>query len=124
MTDSATPSLRHRVAVAVLVLVTAVVHFIRAAADPHITVLFTLNGLGYLALLAGVLFAPPRIRRVFRLVLVGYAAVTAGLYVFWAAFGDGEWIVPYGPVKLVAELLLIFLLLRQDRREARLRQPR
>ncbi|MFN2321713.1 MAG: hypothetical protein ABR510_01965 [Trueperaceae bacterium] len=119
MNQSSNPSARHRAAVAVLVVVAAVVHFLRAAADPHITVLFTLNGLGFLTLLAGVLFAPPRIRRIVRWVLVAYAGATAGLYVYWAAFGDGEWLFPYGPISFVAEVLLIMLLVRQNRREAK-----
>jgi hypothetical protein len=80
-------------------------------------VLFTLNGLGYLALLTGLLLSRgTRWRRWFRRILIAYAGVTAVLYVY-RGFAGGEWVSPYGPIKLVAEIFLIALLLREDRGE-------
>ena len=104
--------------IAVLVAVAAGIHFFRAVVDPDIRVLFVLNGLGFLALGAGVLLvASPRLRRWSRRILIGYAGVTVALYLVWAAM-SGDWVVPWGPLAGAAELLLIWLLVGAGGREA------
>ena len=112
MPDEVARSRTSHVAILLLVATAAAVHFGRAAADPEIRVLFVLNGLGFLVL--GALMVVPWAvarRSLVRWTLIGYAAVTAALYIAWGAAG-GEWTVPAGPVALAAELLLIGLLWR------------
>ena len=110
-----TDSNASRAGILILVLVTALIHFSRAGADPDIRVLFILNGLGYLAL--GVLLYLPQARnwrRWVRRILMGYTALTVALYLLWAAMSS-DWTVPLGPINLVVELLLIGLLWREGR---------
>lgn len=116
MPDEAVRNRTSLAAVLLLVATAAAIHFARAAADPEIRVLFVLNGVGFLAL--GALLVVPWAaawRPVVRWTLLGYAAVTAALYVVWGATG-GEWTVPAGPVSLAVELLLVGLLWRGGRR--------
>lgn len=100
-----------------LTVATAAIHFSRAAADPEIRVLFTLNGVGYLALTA-LLYAPlaqlERYCRWVRWTLMGYAAVTIALYGVWGAM-SGEWTIPLGPIDKLIEIGLIGLLWREER---------
>lgn len=100
-----------------LTVATAAIHFARAAADPEIRVLFTLNGVGYLAL-AALLYVPLAqlgpYRHWVRWTLMGYAAVTVVLYGAWGAM-SGEWTVPLGPIDKVIEVTLIGLLWRERR---------
>jgi hypothetical protein len=103
------------VTIALLVLIAAAIHFFRASVDPDITVLFTLNGIGFLVLGAGVLFvASPTVRKWSRRILIAYAGVTALLYIFWAAW-DGTWVIPWGPIATLSELVLIYLLFQVGR---------
>jgi hypothetical protein len=103
---------RARWAVIVLAVVTAAIHFSRAASDPEIRLLFTLNGVGYLALVA-LLYAPVNrldpYRRSVRWALIGFAAVTIVLYGVWGAM-SGEWTVPLGPIDKLIEGALIGVL--------------
>lgn len=100
-----------------LTVATAAIHFSRAAADPEIRVLFTLNGVGYLAL-AALLYVPlPQLRPYrhwLRWTLIGYAAVTIVLYGAWGAM-SGEWTIPLGPIDKLVEVTLIGLLWREGR---------
>ena len=100
-----------------LTATTAAIHFLRAAGDPEIRVLFTLNGVGYLAL-AALLYVPLAqlgpYRRGVRWTLMGYAAITVVLYGVWGAM-SGEWTVPLGPIDKVLEVTLIGLLWREGR---------
>ncbi|MDZ7801207.1 MAG: hypothetical protein U5K81_10510 [Trueperaceae bacterium] len=114
------PSLPQSVAtwIVVLVLVTAGIHFYRALVnDMTVLILFTLNAIGYLVLLAGMFRAPTqRTRRLARRVLIGYTAVTAILYVAYGLAGGG-WKLPWGPTKEIAEIALLVLLFRVERAE-------
>src|SRR5262245_44937061 len=102
-------------AIILLAATTAAIHFSRAVADPGIRVLFTLNGLGYLVLV-GALYAPLDLaasrHRLLCGILIGYTAVTVGLYIVWALM-SGEWTIPVGPIDKLVELALIGLLWRE-----------
>src|SRR5262245_50789426 len=104
-----------QIAIILLAITTAAIHFSRAAADPEISVLFTLNGLGYLALV-GALYAPwdqvAKRRRLVRGILIGYTAVTIALYIVWGVM-SGEWAIPLGPIDKLVEVALIGFLWRE-----------
>ncbi len=101
-----------RLIIILLILATAIVHFNFFIADPSGGVIYALNALGYLGLLA-LLYLPisalDNFRGPARLMLMGYAALTILAYI---AFGvvTHEWTVPLGPVTKVIEVLLIGLL--------------
>lgn len=87
-----------------LTAITALIHFQRAMEDPDIRILFVLNGLGYLALLAG--FYLPAFQKFHNLVrwtFIGYTAVTILLYFVWVAM-SGEWTIPWGPLPSLLKL--------------------
>lgn len=92
-----------------LTLVTALVHISLLFPD----VLFILNGLGYLSLLAAYTLPLPFIREnrgLVRWVFIGYTAITI---IAWLAIGDKSW--PSGAlgyITKIAELTLIALLVR------------
>lgn len=89
----------------------AAIHFSRAAANSHITVLFALNGLGYLTLLALLYLPLPQLqprRRQIRWTLICYAALTFVLFFVWGMM-KGEW-PAIGFVDKVIEATLIGLL--------------
>ena len=99
-------------AIILLAATTAAIHFSRAVADPEIRVLFTLNGLGYLALV-GLLYAPwdqvAKRRRLVCGILISYTAITIALYIVWGIM-SGEWTIPLGPIDKLVEAALIGLL--------------
>ncbi len=102
-----------QIGILVLTVATAVIHFSRAAADPEITGLFVLNGLGYLVLAPAFLFPALRTHRSWvRWIFIGYVAVTILLYLVWGGM-SGEWGVPLGPIDKVIEIGLIALLWRE-----------
>ena len=113
MISTAKPGSR-QLAIILLALTTAAIHFSRAAADPEISVLFTINGLGYLALV-GLLYAPweqvAKRRRLVCGIFIGYTAVTIALYLVWGVM-SGEWALPLGPIDKLVEVALISLLWR------------
>jgi hypothetical protein len=110
--EAATQVRRSRVALIVLTVTTACLHFERAAADPHIRVLFILNGLGYLTLVtAFYLPAFQTLRAFIRWMLIAYTGVTIALYFVWVAM-SGDWTFPIGPAAKIVELAMIVLLLR------------
>jgi hypothetical protein len=98
-----------RVGIIGLAIVTAVIHISLLFPDP----VFILNGLGYLALV-GALYLPipmlARWRPYVRWLLIGYTALTILL---WLAFGSRT---PIAYISKAAELLLIVLLLIEQRR--------
>lgn len=103
------PSFR-LMAIAALTLAAAAIHISRALVNPHITVLFSLNAAGYLALLAlFVLVRQPGPRRAIRWTFVGYAALTFVLFFVWGVL-KGEW-PAIGFADKAIELALIALLL-------------
>jgi hypothetical protein len=78
----------------------------------QLDILFTLNGLGYLALIATFFFNPPIIagrRRQLSLLLIGYTAVTI---LAWVFMGDRG---PLGIATKVIEVLLIVALVMDMR---------
>jgi uncharacterized membrane protein HdeD (DUF308 family) len=98
-----------RIGVAVLTLIVAVVHLSLLFPDP----VFILNGIGYLALLAGLYLPVPRLvphRRVVRWALVGYATLTI---LAWVAIGERTLL---GYSTTAGEVALIALLLIEGRR--------
>ena len=104
-----------QVLIVALALTAAVIHFSRAVVNPHITVLFTLNGIGYLGLVA-LLYLPVAApwRHLTRRILMGYTALTFVLFFVWGAM-KGEWLV-LGFVCIAVEALLLGALWWESRR--------
>jgi hypothetical protein len=100
-----------------LALAAAAIHFSRALANPRITALFTLNGVGYLGLVA-LLYLPLTApwRGLTRRVLMGYAALTFVLYFVWGGM-KGEWLT-IGFVCVAVEALLIGALWMEDKQQS------
>src|SRR5687767_12422242 len=104
MTTTTTSRIGPRqIAIIVLAIATAAIHFSRAAADPEIRMLFILNGVGYLALTT-LYFAsmPPlaRYRGIIRCIFIVYTAVTVIFYFIWGGM-SGDWVMPLGPLDKV-----------------------
>ena len=103
-----------RVAILVLGLITALVHlvvlnvsFVRESGTPDL--LFTLNGLGYLSLLAAFFWKLPWIserRTLLHYLFIGYTAITI---LAWVAMGARNFI---GYATKIDELLLVAALWR------------
>lgn len=92
-----------------LTVITALVHFTRALADPEIRTLFMLNAAGYLVL--GTLFTwtPSFLanqRGLLKWTFFAYTAVTLILYFVWG-FSSGEWTIPMGPADKVIEIIML-----------------
>lgn len=108
-TSSMTPL---RVAIIVLTIATALTHIWLIFPDA----VFIANGLGYLVLL-GALYLPipqlDRFRSSIRWALIGYTALTIGL---WLGFGSRT---PIGFINKANELVLITLLLIEARQARR-----
>ncbi len=100
-----------QIGIVLLTAATALIHI--ALAVPNALVLFYLNGLGYLALLAALYlplaFLAPY-RRWVRWALIAYTAVTV---IAWAAIGDRSTIAYFDKA---IEVALIALLIVEDRR--------
>lgn len=97
----------------VFTVITVLIHFQRAMEDPDIRILFLLNGLGSLALLAA--FYMPAFQRFHNLIrwtFIIYTAITILLYFVWGAM-SGEWTIPLGPIAKLAEAGMIVFLLRE-----------
>jgi len=98
----------------VLALAAAAAHFYEAAVAPEIRVLFTLNGLGWLILLAAhYLPVLTDHQRLTRWALLGYAALNVVAYFVWN-FIRGEW-TPLGWITVTLEAVLVGLLWLEDR---------
>jgi hypothetical protein len=98
-----------RAGIVLLTLGTALIHLQLAFPD----VVFILNGLGYLALLAALYLPIPQVaryRNAVRWVLIGYTALTVFL---WVLFGAR---IPIGYTAVAIEVALIALLLIEARR--------
>ena len=110
MTSSSRPAnFALQVGIVLFTLCTALIHFSLNFPDPA----FILNGLGYLALLAGLYLPFPQLarhRKAVRWILVGYAALTIFL---WILFGER---IPVGYTAKTCEVALILLLLVDARR--------
>lgn len=109
-----------RLIITLLTLATAAIHFSFFISDPSGEVIYGLNALGYVTLVA-LLYLPfpplDKLRRPVRRLLMGYAAVTIVAYL---AFGivTSEWTVPLGPLTKLIEVLLIGLLWWEERHSA------
>jgi hypothetical protein len=98
-----------------LSVATAVIHLIMAILsrdDTMFLVLFLLNGIGYLVLIAALYFLPQTAgqRSTVRWVLLAYTAVT---FVLYFVFNWPDIWGPVGIVDKVVELILIILLLQE-----------
>lgn len=101
-----------QIGITLLTLATALIHFSLLFPD----VLFILNGLGYLTLLAAYWLASDY-RNIIRLVMLGFALITI---LAWVAIGDKSW--PAGALGYLTkgiEVVLIGLLLIDRQRSAR-----
>ncbi len=98
-----------RVGIIVLTLATAIIHL--ALGLPNNFIMFTLNGLGYVGLLAA-LYLPPfaRMRNLIRWGLIAYTAVTV---LAWVFIGERSAI---GYIDKAIELVLIALLFLEGRK--------
>jgi len=98
-----------KITIAILTLITAGIHFSLLFPD----VMFILNGLGYLALLAAYLLPVPvarNNRNLVRWAFIGFAAVTI---IAWIAIGEKSWPAgALGYITKVVEILLVIALLR------------
>jgi len=102
-----------QIALILLTVMTALIHFERAIQDPDIRILFILNGLGYFALLAA-FYLPmfQRFPKAVRWTFIAYTAVTILLYFVWVAM-SGEWTIPLGPIAKIVEAAMIVILWRE-----------
>lgn len=104
-----------RYLIVLLTLITTGIHFYFYNTDPKgglLFIMFLLNGLGYLGLLALLylpLGLPTSIHRLVRPVFIGYTLLTIVLYIIISA-QSGIWSPPWAPVAKVAEAILIWQL--------------
>ena len=102
-----------QIGIIVLALATALIHFALNVMMGKLDVLFTLNGLGYLALLAALFLPIPilsRYRSLIRWVFIVYTLITIGA---WVAMGARD-VLGY-TTKLIEVALVILLLLDRSR---------
>ena len=106
------------ITIILLTLATAAIHLSFFVEDPARGLIYALNALGYVALMAALYLPIPafdRFRRLVRRTLMGYAALTIVAYL---AFGlvRHEWTVPLGPADKLIEVALIALHWREGQR--------
>ncbi len=111
--QTTTQSRTSQIALIVLTVITALLHFDRALADPDIRILFILNGLGYFALVAA-FYLPmfQKFHKAVRWIFVSYTIVTILLYFVWVAM-SGDWTIPLGPIAKIVEVIMIVLIIRE-----------
>ena len=101
-----------------LTLLTAAIHLSFFIPDPSGGIIYGLNALGYVALLALLYLPIPLLanyQRTVRWLLIGFTALTIVAYLIFGIVNH-EWTVPLGPLDKLAEVLLIGLLWREDQR--------
>ena len=101
-------------AIAALTVATALIHIVLGImSEGTFMIIFILNGLGYLALLAALYFLPQFAaqRSLVRWALLAFTAVT---FVLYFVFNWPDIWSPMGIVDKVIELLLIILLLQEQ----------
>jgi hypothetical protein len=76
-----------QIGIIVLTLATAMIHFALNFMMGKLDILFTLNGLGYLVLLAALFLPLPLVRRYRSLVRIVFIVYTLVTIAMWAAFG-------------------------------------
>lgn len=91
-----------------LTLVAAIVHLSLNFIMGQFDVMFTLNGLGYLGLLAALYLDLPFAREHRRWVRLGLMGFIAATLISWIILGDKGWWL--GLVTATLELILLFLL--------------
>ena len=99
-----------------LTLATAAIHFSFFVRDPTGELIYGLNALGYLTLLAMLYLPIPlldNLHRMARRILMGYAAITIVAYIIFGLVKH-EWTVPLGPIDKLIEVTLIALLWQED----------
>jgi hypothetical protein len=107
-----------RIGIIVATVITALVHlwlsflFLRTAAERPLGIMFLLNGLGYLSLLAAYFMQQPVFRRyhsLIRWLMIGYTAVTI---IAWYVVNQPDHLVdPIGLFTKLVEVILIVLLI-------------
>ncbi len=98
-----------RVAIVVLTVATALIHFRQAFLFPTPDPLFILNGLGYLGLLAALYLPIPQLsgyKNIIRIALIGFTALT---FVLYFAI-NGFFFFPIGYADKAIEAILIVML--------------
>ena len=107
------------IVIVLLTLFTAAVHLSFFIRDPTGGVIYLLNAIGYVGLLALLYLPVPaldRFRRPVRWALMAFTAVTIVAYIVYSVTHN-DWTVPLGPVDKVVEVVLIGLLLREGRKK-------
>lgn len=118
MTTSRTSLTPVQIGIIILTLATAAIHIWLAFQFPSPDVIFILNGLGYVGLLAALFLPIPQLagyRGIVRWVLIGYTALTVVLY--FAI--NGFFFFPVGYADKAIEVVLIALLLIEGRASKR-----
>jgi hypothetical protein len=89
-----------------LTVATAIIHLALGLFSDPLNILFVLNGVGYLALLAGFYFLPQLTsqRSLIRWVLIGYTAVTVVLYFVF------NWPDVWGPMGIITKVIELALI--------------
>lgn len=93
--------------IALMTLITAGIHFMLAMQSPEVRVMFTLNALGYVGLLAAMYLNLPIARdnrRLVRFAFIGYTLLTLLL---WVIMGERT---PIAYITKAAEVMLVVLL--------------
>jgi hypothetical protein len=99
-----------QIGIIVLTVATAIIHLVLAV--PETLIMFYLNGLGYLALVAALYLPAGRpYRRYIRFALMAFTAVTI---LGWAVMGERS---PIGFIDKAIEILLLVLLWLEHRQQ-------
>jgi hypothetical protein len=101
----------------VFTLVTAAIHLSFFLPDPGGGLIYGLNALGYMGLLALLYLPIPFLapyRRWVRWLLMGFTALTIVAYLIFGVINH-EWTFPLGPIDKLIEVVLIGLLWQEDR---------
>lgn len=109
-----------QVGIMLLTVFTAGIHlYLSSEPDEDLRLWFLLNGLGYLGLVAA-LYLPQvaQFRHLVRLTLIAYTALTI---VMWILLADHSSLDPLDAVTKAAEIVLIVLLLIEERTQQRIR---
>jgi hypothetical protein len=107
-TNSVSPSFAD-LGIVILTLATALIHLSLNLTMGQFDLMFTLNGIGYLALLAALFLDLPIARDYRKVVRFGFIAFTGVTIVAWIFLGDMSWWL--GWVTKVIELILIGMLI-------------
>ena len=104
-----------KVIIILLTLLTAAVHLSFFIPDPSGGLIYGLNALGYVTLLALLYLPIPLLanyQRTVRWLLIGFTALTIVAYLIFGVVNH-EWTTPLGPLDKLGEVILIGLLWRE-----------